>query len=129
MQPSTTTDTPWVTAYANDPTTAIFVALSPWMNAPPVIGLRVAFELLARIGNFQAQAAYQTANDVRNPDSPVGFGNTKATQGYEDPSGVQDVATAFAGKNYYRLGYLCTNTSGTSLSFARLAATILTVFR
>ncbi|MCK6503713.1 hypothetical protein L6R53_09990 [Myxococcota bacterium] len=128
MPDSSTTTVNWQTYYATS-TTAVFIPVSPWMSAPEVQYLRAQFELAARMGNFQVQAAYQLANDPRNPDAAVGFGGTKATDGFEDPTDFTDVGTSFKARAVFRFGFLCSNTSGSTLSMGRVAATLLRVNR
>jgi hypothetical protein len=128
MSDSSTTKVNWQSYYCNS-TTAIFIPVSPWMSAPEVQYLRAQFELAARVDNFQARAAYQLANDPRNPDAALGFGGTKATEGYEDPTDYTDVGSDFKARALFRFGFLCSNTSGSGLSMGRLAGTLFRVNR
>ena len=128
MQSSKTIHVPWTTVHCAS-TTPLFIPVSPFMSAPDIQYLRCSFELQARIGNIQVQAAYQTANDPRSPDTAVGFGDTVSTEGFEDPSDHEDVGATFKARQLYRLGFLCSNTSGSTLSLARVTGTLMTVSR
>lgn len=119
---------PWTTVYCSS-VTAVFIPVGPWMSAPEIQYLRASFELQVRNGNIQVQAAYQTANDPRSPDTAVGFGDTVSTDGYEDPSDITDVGATFKARQLFRFGFLCSNTSGSTLSLARLAGSLMTVSR
>ena len=85
MQQSSTTTFGWLEVHCNS-TTAILIPVSGWMSAPNVHYLRCSFELVALLGNLQLQAAFQTANNLRSPDTAAGFGSTVSSVGYEDPT-------------------------------------------
>lgn len=115
------TEFDWVTLFANATSPAIFIPISPWLPAPTVNLVRLAFELAGKIGNIQCQAAYQLANDVRSPDSAVGFGDTVTADGVEDPSDWTDVGASFKARAWFRVGFLCTLSAGSTLALARAA--------
>ncbi|MCK6503255.1 hypothetical protein L6R53_07645 [Myxococcota bacterium] len=115
------TEFDWVTLYANATSPAVFIPVSPWMPAPAVHLMRLAFELAGKIGNFQCQAAYQLANDVRSPDGAVAIGDVATADGMEDPSDWADVGTSFKARAWFRVGFLCTLSSGSTLALARAA--------
>lgn len=118
----------WITVYCNS-TTAVFIPVSPWMEAAEISNLQVPFELRARVGDTQVRAAYQTANDPRSPDSATGFGGTLTAEGFEDPTSLTDVAATFAGKRYFRLGFLVSSTVGSATSLGRVSGQALLVSR
>lgn len=128
MQQPKTTSFPWTTVYCAT-TSAVFIPMSPWMSAPQVQYLQCPFTLETRVGNIQVQAAYQPANDPRNPDNATGFGNIVSTEGVEDPSDIVDVGVTFKAKQVFRFGFLCSNTAGTNLSLARLSGSLMQVYR
>lgn len=118
----------WQTVFCNS-TTAVFIPVSPWLPAADISHLRVPFEMRGRVGNIQIQAAYQSTNDPRTPGMATTFGGTLSAEGFEDPSSLEDVSSTFAGDDYWRLGFMCSNTSGTSFSAAHVQGTVMQVMR
>lgn len=118
----------WTTVYC-DSTTPVFIPISPWMAAGDVEKLRVPIEMRGRVGNIQIRAAYQSTNDQRTPGGASGFGGTLSAEGFEDPSSLEDVSAAFAGDEFWRMGLLCSNTSGSNFSAARVRGSLMQVLR
>lgn len=112
----------WQTVAANS-ATAYFQPGGPWREAAGITGARSNAEMRGRNGNAQAQAAVQTANDIRNPDTPaIGVGAAMTADGVSDPNGETSIASGT--KRYIRSGWLVSLTSGSTLATAAVGGEI-----
>lgn len=104
-------------------TASVFVPSGDWDDIAGITGARSNSEMRGKTGNFQAQAAVQTANDIRNPDTPaIGVGSLMTADGVADPNGETNIASGT--KRYIRPGWLVSLTSGSTLAFATLMGEI-----
>lgn len=100
-------------------TASVFVPAGDWDDIAGITGARSNSELRGRTGNFQGQAAVQTATDIRNPDTPaIAIGALIAADGVSDPNGETSIASGT--KRYIRPGWLVSLTSGSTLATGTL---------
>ncbi len=98
-------------------TGSVFVPSGGWEDISGITAARATGEMRGRTGNMQVQAAVQTANDIRSPDTPaIGIGAIMNTDGVGDPTG--ETAISSGAKQFIRPGWLVSLTSGATLAFA-----------
>jgi hypothetical protein len=100
----------------------VFIPAGPWISAANITAAKGYGELRGRTGNFQIKPAVQVANDVRSPGSATQVGAAIAADGVSDPNGEQAVTTGTS--KYIRVGWLVSNTSGSTLSFGAAAGIV-----
>lgn len=98
--------------------------MSDWFPAGSISALRCAYQLKSRTGTIEVIPAIEMANDIRGSSTVTNLGTTwGSSEGYIDPGETTSVATAAAGKQWARLGFVTRNTtgSGSGLSTCEVA--------
>jgi hypothetical protein len=119
---------PFETAYALS-TTAIFIAVTPWMDAGDILRCRWLFELRCPTGNFQAAFGYETADVDNSVSGGVLLGTYQSAADVYFPSAFTDLSSALEGKQKVRFGWMCKLSSGAVLSMGRCGGYVEIVTR
>lgn len=109
---------PWTTVFCNS-TSAISVPASAWMPCSEVEKIMGTMELQNVIGNIQVGLGIQVAQVETSPSSGTTLMNATTTTGYTYGDFVS-ITSDTTGKRIMRFVWLCSNTSGSGLSIARV---------
>lgn len=111
------TSTSWRSVLSNS-TSLEFFPTTEWMSAANSASLRCAFEVRALVGNITVQPAYQTANDPQSPDTPMGLGGARSSDGITFPSSWSSLSVG--GKRLIRFGWGTQLSSGSATAWAEV---------
>ena len=113
---------PWTTVFCAS-TTVISIPASPWMSCTELAVLAGTMELRNVLGNIQVGMGIEVAVVETTPSTGTTLLTATTNLGMTFGDFVSIVADT-QGKRLMRLVWLCSNTSGTNLSFARVGGTV-----
>lgn len=114
---------PWTVVYANSTTVRSHPA-SGWMPGNLFAKVKGDFEMQERISDLEVSLGYETANVENNPDAPASIGSYQTSDGVHYGSAWTDISTYTDAKAIFRFVWLAKNTSGSSLTMARVGGTV-----
>lgn len=113
----------WFTIHCNS-TTPVFIPVTGWMGVGSLSKGRGTPEMRNRYGNIQAKLAVQFADVENSPGAVVEITDAVASNTvlYPTTSGYVSLSGDAENNQIGRLGYYVSNTSGTDLGIAQIAA-------
>ena len=116
---------PWTPLTTAQASSDEFHPAGGYMSAAAVASVRSVWELKQRTGNMSVTPAFELTNSEDDP-SPVvvKIGNLETTKSIHYPSDWQSMTANTAGKQLIRPGWVVRNTTGTSLSTARVGGKV-----
>jgi len=116
--PITRIPLPWTTVFCNN-VTAIRVPATAWMPCSEVDKIMGTLELQNVLGNIQVGLGIEVAQVETSPSAGTTLLNATATTGYTYGDFVS-ITSDTTGKRIMRFVWLCSNSSGSTLSIARV---------
>ena len=114
---------PWTVVYANSTSQRSFPA-SGWMSAATFTKVKGDFEVRERISDIEVSLGYETANVENSPDAAASIGSFVNANGVSYGTSWSDISAYTDGKTLIRFVWLAKNTSGSSLTMARVGGSI-----
>jgi hypothetical protein len=113
---------PWSSCFSTS-TSAVFLPLTPWMDAGQIEAARGFHQIPGSAGLFMATWGYETADVENSVSGGTSMGPYGNGDGFYYPSSYTILTSVLEAKQRVRFGWLCKNFSGASLTWAVSAAT------